>query len=56
MYEFQAPIILRIVMDMSVGSESGIMTLHRYLKSLVPSTLAARYSSFGICMKFCLRR
>ena len=40
----------------SVGSESGIITLHRYLKSLVPSTFAARYSSFGICRKFCLSR
>ena len=41
-YEFHAPIILSIVMEMSVGRESGIITFQRYLISLVPSTLAAR--------------
>ena len=30
----------------------GTMTFHRYFQSEVPSTLAARYSSLGICRKF----
>ena len=40
----------------SVGAERGIITFHRYFKSLVPSTFAARYNSLGICIKFCLKR
>ena len=37
-------------------TDSGSITFHKYLKSLVPSTFAARYSSFGICMNVCLSR
>ena len=48
----EAPIILRILMEISVGSAKGIITFHKYFKSLVPSTFAARYNSLGICIKF----
>ncbi len=40
----------------TVGWEIGSMTLKRYLRSEVPSTFAALYSSSGICSKFSLSR
>ena len=43
---------LRMVMEIKVGSANGIITFQRYLMSLVPSTLAAKYNSLGICKKF----
>ena len=46
----------RMITVMMVGRQMGIITLVRYLKSEVPSTLAALYSSSGICSKFSFKR
>ena len=50
-YEFQAPIIFSMVIEMMVGIARGIITFQRYFRSLVPSTFAARYKESGICIK-----
>jgi hypothetical protein len=55
-YVFHEPIIYKMVIEMSVGSAKGIITRHKYFKSDVPSTFAAKYSSLGICIKFCFNR
>ena len=39
-----------------VGRQMGISTRHRYFRSDVPSTLAAKYSESGTCAKFSFSR
>ena len=46
----------RMMMVTMVGREMGSITFIRYLKSEVPSTLAALYSSSGMPSKFSFSR
>ncbi len=55
-YAFHEPIADKITMVIIVGLATGSITLNKYLKSEQPSTRAAWYSEFGICLNVCLKK